>query len=29
MIATVTERVRRLATADSVGWQLEELAHAV
>jgi DNA-binding response OmpR family regulator len=29
MIATVTERVRRLTTADSVGWQLEELAHAV
>ena len=29
MIATVTERVRRLAAADSVGWQLEELAHAV
>ena len=29
MIATVTERARRLATADSVGWQLEELAHAV
>ncbi|HZC76699.1 MAG TPA: response regulator [Ktedonobacterales bacterium] len=29
MIATVTARVRRLATADSVGWQLEELAHAV
>ena len=29
MIAAVTERVRRLATADSVGWQLEELAHAV
>ena len=29
MIATVTERVRRLAAAESVCWQLEELAHAV
>jgi CheY-like chemotaxis protein len=28
MIATVTERMRRLA-ADSVDWRLEELAHAV
>lgn len=29
MIAAVTERVRRLATAYRVGWPLEELAHAV
>src|SRR5260221_473908 len=29
MIATVTECARRLAAADSVGWQVPELAHAV
>ncbi len=29
MIATVTAHARRLAAADSVGWQVEELAHAV
>ena len=29
MIATVIERVRRCAVADSVGWQVEELAQAV
>ncbi len=29
MIATVTECARRLAAADSVGWQVQELAHAV
>jgi len=29
MIATITERMRRLAAADSVDWRLEELAHAV